>query len=349
METHDHIPEFISAYLQGQASTEQTSLAIEWIKNQENLKIFQELVKINQWSGDLKLMKEFDLKKGKQHVAKKYRAKKWVIVSQWAQRIAAVLFIPVLLGGMWYYLQQAELSSDLDRLMVTQEIITQPGTKTHLFLPDSTEVWLNASSSIWFPSAFTGNERRILLDGEAYFKVFHDKRHPFIVNTGYMEVEALGTSFNLSAYSGDFTISTTLEEGKVKITDEKEIGKIMFLDPNGQLNYYPHNQTYKSRQVRVQDVIAWKDGVLIFNETPFYEIAAKLGRWFNADIKISDQSIANYRFTGTFTSESLDQVMELLSLSSPIGYSISKRTLLGNRSFSKQEITIWEKSKSKKQ
>jgi ferric-dicitrate binding protein FerR (iron transport regulator) len=92
--------------------------------------------------------------------------------------------------------------------------------------------------------------------------------------------------------------------------------------------------------VRVQDVIAWKDGILIFNETPFYEVAVKLGRWFNADIKITDQSIANYRFTGTFTEESLEQVLELLKLSTPIDYSSSHRKIQKNRSFSKQEIKI---------
>ena len=348
MKTYDHIPEYLIAYLHEEASEEQKLLAVEWLKEPANIKLFQELEKISEWSTDLRLLQEFNVQEGKQKVTKKYRANKLVIFSQWVQRIAAVLFIPVLLGGIWYYLQQDELRKDLNRIMVNQEIVTQPGTKTHLFLPDNTEVWLNAASSIQFPSVFTGNERRIKLNGEAYFKVFHNKKKPFIVNTGYVEVEALGTSFNLSAYSGDYTISTTLEEGKVKITDEKQIKKVIILDPDYQLNYYPNSQTYKSRKVIVPDVTAWKDGVLIFNETPFYEIAAKLGRWFNADIKISDESIANYRFTGTFTSESLEQVMELLTLSTPINYSMSKRTLLDNRNFSKQVIKIWDKSKSKK-
>jgi transmembrane sensor len=101
-------------------------------------------------------------------------------------------------------------------------------------------------------------------------------------------------------------------------------------------------------KVRVQDVIAWKDGVLIFCETPFHEVALKLGRWFNADIQIADPSVANYRFTGTFTSESLDQVLELLTISTPIDYSSSQRTILKNRSFSKQEIKIWKNSGAKK-
>jgi len=349
METHDHIPDFLMAYLHGEANEEQKQLVIEWLKSPENNKVFQQLKKIDSLTADLNLLRQFDLEEGKQQVRRKYRVKKVVSISVWMQRIAAVLFIPVLLGGIWYYLQQNELRKELSVLMVNQEIITQPGTKTHLFLPDSTEVWLNAASSLRFPSAFAGNERRIDLEGEAIFKVYKNKKKPFIVSTSSMEVEAVGTEFNVSAYSGDLKFSTTLAEGKVKITDRVKPDEVMFIEPGSQLNYDTKSKTYKAENVRVQDVIAWRDGVLIFNETPFYEVAAKLGRWFNADIQINDQSIANYRFTGTFTSESLDQVMELLTLSTPIAYSTSKREVLNDKTYTKQEIKIVRKSKLKRE
>lgn len=347
METHEHIPDFLLSYFHGEANEEQKLLAIEWLKSPENNKVFQQLNKIDSLTADLNLLRQFDLDKGKQQVRKRYRANKVVSISVWMQRVAAILFIPVLLGGIWYYLQQNELRKELNVLMVTQEIVTQPGTKTHLFLPDSTEVWLNAASSLKFPSAFVGNERRINLEGEAIFKVYKNKKKPFIVSTSSLEVEAVGTEFNVSAYSGDLKFSTTLAEGKVKITDKVKPKEVMFIEPGAQLNYNTKDKTYKAENVRVKDVIAWRDGVLIFNETPFYEVAAKLGRWFNADIQIKDQSIANHRFTGTFTSESLDQVMELLTLSTPIAYSSSKRKILDNRNFSKQEIKIWKNPKVK--
>jgi len=159
------------------------------------------------------------------------------------------------------------------------------------------------------------------------WKVYKNKKKPFIVTTSSMEVEAVGTEFNVSAYSGDLKFTTTLAEGKVKITDRVKPDLVMFIDPGAQVNYNTQNKTYNEENVRVQDVIAWRDGVLIFNETPFSEVVAKLGRWFNADIQINNQSVANYRFTGTFTSESLDQVMELLTLTTPIAYSSSKRKI----------------------
>jgi len=342
METHDYIPEYLVAYLHGEANEEQKLLANDWLRIPENQDIYRQLKKIDNLTADLHLLTKFDVEKGKQKVRKKYRANKLIVLSAWLQRIAAVLFIPVLLGGIWFYFQQNQLRKDFASLMVTQEIITQPGTKTHLFLPDSTEVWLNAASTLRFPSVFAGNERRIELDGEAYFEVYKNKRKPFIVGTRFQDVEAIGTAFNISAYSGDLKYSTTLAEGKVKVADREKADQIVFLEPGIQLNYHTQNKIYNQQLVRVQDVIAWRDGVLIFNETPFFEVAAKLGRWFNADIQIADQSVANYRFTGTFTSESLEQVLELLALSTPIDYSMSKREILKNRNFSKQEIKIWK-------
>ena len=347
MKTPDNIPEFIVAYLRGEANEEQSRLSLEWIRNKDNLKLYRQLEDINRLSADIRMLQKFNVQEGKRKVRSRYRANKLQVMSVWMQRVAAVLFIPILLSGIWFYHQQNELRQNLACLIVSQEIVTQPGTKTHLFLPDGTEVWLNASSTIRFPSAFKGDERRIELDGEAYFKVFHNKRMPFIVKTDKLEVEALGTAFNLSAYSKDPKITTTLEEGKVKITDRKNANKIMFLDPGYQLKYNRNNQGYQKQNVRVQDVIAWKDGVLIFDETPFPEVAARLGRWFNADVKIIDRSIVNYRYTGTFTSESLDQVMALLTLSAPIEYSANKRKNPGNTNILKQEIKIWKNPQAK--
>lgn len=347
METHENIPEYLLAYLKGEANEEQQRLAGEWLRIPENHQIYRQLSEINSLAADLRLVGDFNVNEGKQKVWKKYRAKKLIVISTLMQRVAAILFLPVLLGGVWYYLQQNELRKDLMGLMVTQEIVTQPGTKTHLFLPDSTEVWLNAASTLRFPSVFAGNERRIELDGEAYFQVYKNKQKPFIVNTRFQEIEAVGTAFNISAYTGDLKYSTTLAEGKVKVADRENESQVASLEQGVQLNYNTQTKLYQQQRVRVNDVIAWRDGVLIFNETPFFEVAAKLGRWFNADIKIADQSVANYRFTGTFTSESLEQVMELLALSTPIDYSMSKRRMLENRNFSKQEIKIWKNENAK--
>ena len=347
MEKHENIPDFLLAYLNGEADYEQTKLAEQWLTDSGNAELYSQLKKINSLTSDLGMLSHFDLQKGKQQVTQRYKANRAKTFLHKLQRVAAVLFIPALLSGIWFYLQQEELRKNLNFQTVNQEIITQPGTKSHLFLPDSTEVWLNSASVLKFPSAFRGNERRINLQGEAIFKVFKNKEKPFIVGTTDMDIEAVGTEFNVSAYPGDLKFSTTLAEGKVKITDKADIKKVIYIDPGVQVNYNTENKTYKSEKVRVDDVIAWREGVLIFNETPFYEVVARLGRWFNADIQIDDHAISNYRFTGTFTSESLDQVMELLTLTTPITYSSSKREMMDNKTYSKQEIKIGRKAKAR--
>jgi ferric-dicitrate binding protein FerR (iron transport regulator) len=348
METHENIPQFLVAYLQGEANPEQEKLAEQWLNIPENAGLFRQLRKINKLTADLGMLNRFDTQKGKQQVVRKYRANRTKTFLLWIQRVAAILFIPALLSGVWYFLKQNELKQELSVMTVNQEVITKPGTKSHLFLPDSTEVWLNSSSVLRFPSVFRGNERRINLQGEAIFKVFSNKKKPFIVGTSRMDIEAVGTEFNVSVYPNDLTFSTTLAEGKVKITDKADESRVIYIDPGVQVNYDILRKTYQSENVCVEDVIAWRNGVLIFNETPFYEVVAKLGRWFNADIQITDKSIANYRFTGTFTSESLDQVMELLTLTTPISYTSSKREVLTDKTYSKQEIRIGRKTDLKR-
>lgn len=347
MEKNENIPDFLLAYLQGEASYEQEKLTEQWLSVPENEELFVQLQKINRLTSDLSILNRFDVIKAKQQVLRKYKSSRIGIILAWTQRVAAILFIPALLSSVWYFMKQNELSKELGVLTVNQEIITQPGTKSHLFLPDSTEVWLNSASTLRFPSVFKGNERRINLQGEAIFKVSRNKQKPFIVGTSAMDIEAVGTEFNVSAYSGDLKLTTTLAEGKVKITDKTDASKVIFLDPGNQVNYNTSNKTYKTETVQVEDVVAWRDGILIFNETPFYEVVAKLGRWFNADIQLSEQSIAYYRFTGTFTSESLEQVMELLTLTTPITYTTSKREVLNDKTYTKQEIRIGRKSNSK--
>lgn len=344
MEIHENIPEFLLAYLNGEANDEQKWLAEQWLSDSENAEMFRQLQKINSLTSDLGMLNRFDVQKAKQQVVQKYKANRAKVFLLGMQRVAAILFLPVLLAGIWYFVQQNELKKQLNVFAVNQEIITQPGTKSHLFLPDSTEVWLNSASTLQFPSVFKGNERRISLQGEAIFKVFKNKEKPFIVGTGSMDIEAVGTEFDVSAYPGDLKLSTTLAEGKVKITDKTDAAKVFYIDPGVQVNYDTKNKTYQTENVRVKDVIAWREGVLIFNETPFYEVAARIGRWFNAEIQISDQSIANYRFTGKFTSESLDQVLELLTLTTPITYSTNKREVMDDKAYSKQEIRIGRKS-----
>lgn len=342
MNENEQIPDYVFACLQNIGTEQEKLLLKQWLIEPSNTKIYSQLQKIDQLSTDLSLYRSFNLETGRKKVQKSISSTKTALTFIRLQRIAAILFLPLILASLLVVYQNSLLKDDLRASVVLQQIDAQPGTKTHFFLPDSTEVWLNSASTIKFPSVFTGTTRLVELDGEAYFKVYKNKRKPFIVKNGNFEVEALGTIFNLSAYTEDNKFLATLEEGKIKVGHNATYQSLIIL-PGEQVCFSAGAKQLEKLKVDVQDVIAWKDGRLVFNQTPFSDVVLALGRWFNADIKLADQSIANYRYTATFTNESLDQVMELLKLTAPIDFKKENRVVIEGNQFTKAKIQIHKK------
>lgn len=340
MKQDTSIPEYIFDYLHGKASEEQKTLTETWLKQPGNKFVFDQLKKTASLSHDLKLFEKFDLQEGKVSVHHQIRKSRWIKLAKSFQKIAALFLLPVLLYAGWSYFQNLKLKKEMESVLVTQEISTQPGIRSSFLLPDGTRVWLNSASTIQFPSVFTGKTRTIELDGEAYFEVSENKQKPFIVKSAALDVMALGTAFNLCAYSEDNKISTTLSKGKVQVTTRQGKKEQFFLKPDEQLNFERNTLKMSKTHVNVNNVIAWKDGKLIFDETPFQEVVRKLGRWFNTDIRLADESIANYRYTATFTNENLSQVMELLTFSAPIEFSSTNREIQKDHNFSRKQIMI---------
>ncbi len=342
MKEPDEIPGFVFACLEERATKQEKIQLNEWLNKADNATLYRQLHKVDQFSSDLRLYRSFDLFRGRWKVQKAIRLAKYTTILSRAQRVAAILFLPLVLASLFIFFQNRMLKDDLRALSVIQQVDAQPGTKIHFFLPDSTEIWLNAASTIKFPSVFSGKIRLVELNGEAYFKVYKNKRKPFIVKNGNFEVEALGTAFNLCAYSEDKKIMATLEEGKIRI-NEKSLNRSLEINPGEQVRFSVQSKQLSKLVVDVEDVTAWKEGRLVFNQTPFSDVINMLGRWFNADIQLNDPIIANYRYTGTFTSESLYQVMELLKLTAPIDYSAEKRSINEGNAFTKERIRIRKK------
>ncbi|MGV8090549.1 MAG: FecR family protein [Mangrovibacterium sp.] len=346
MEKSDQIPEYVFACLRKKATKQELEQLEKWLSQDDNAGLYRQLQQIDQMSADLKLYRSFDPDKARGNVLKAILQGKRLSFIDWTQRAAAILFLPLVLTSLFVLYQYKTLKNDLRTTSVIQQVDTQPGTKTHFFLPDSTEVWLNAATTIKFPSEFTGSKRTVELDGEAYFRVFKNKKKPFIVKSGSFEVKALGTAFNLCTYSEDKKFTAALEEGKIQISG-KNANQSLILDPGELVHYSVEENQFTRSQVDVQDIIAWKDGRLIFNQTLFSDVVLKLGRWFNADIQLSDQTIANYRYTATFTNESLKQVLELLKLTAPIDYSFENRVVTTGNHFTKERIRIWKNPNAK--
>jgi hypothetical protein len=161
-------------------------------------------------------------------------------------------------------------------------------------LNDGTRVWLNAASSLKYPVRFTGRERRVELTGEAYFEVAKDKAHPFIVVTSRMQVQAVGTVFDVNCYrNADSTTITTLAEGKIKVTTQH---KTVLVNPGQQVK--TNLTTTAVSEGDVETATAWKNGLFIFNATPLQEVLIQLSRWYDVQVAYDRHFNPSKYFTG---------------------------------------------------
>jgi len=164
--------------------------------------------------------------------------------------------------------------------IVYNTLATPRGGQYQLTLPDGSQVWLNSESSIKYPTAFIGNDRKVEITGEVYFEVTKDKAKPFKVKLNEMEVEVLGTHFNVNGYSDETSVKTTLLEGSVKITkgEETEI-----LRP-GEQGILENNQITKTKDIDLDKIMAWKNGWFEFDQTGLTTIMRQVSRWYDVDI-----------------------------------------------------------------
>jgi len=161
-------------------------------------------------------------------------------------------------------------------------ITTPRGGQYQVTLPDGTKVWLNAESSIRFPTAFSGNGRDVQLSGEAYFEVAPDKARPFRVQAGATQTLVMGTHFNIMAYNDEAAIRTTLLEGAVRMDQGTQRTA---LQPGQQGDFDINGGTLTTRTVNTKAVVAWKDGYYYFDRTPVQSVMRQIARWYNVEIE----------------------------------------------------------------
>jgi ferric-dicitrate binding protein FerR (iron transport regulator) len=158
------------------------------------------------------------------------------------------------------------------------------GGQYQLILPDGTKVWLNAASSIRYPAAFTGTERRVAITGEAYMEVAKDVNRPFIVTTRHSDITVLGTRFNVMAYSNEPVVNTTLLEGSIKVSLPGEKQSIM-IEPGEQASVGNTSSDIQVNKVNADDAAAWIHGLLSLNDVSVQEFMDQLSRWYDVDIE----------------------------------------------------------------
>ncbi|MGL4853380.1 MAG: FecR family protein [Phocaeicola sp.] len=201
-------------------------------------------------------------------------------------------------------------ATDKESDVLTQTIRIPAGQRAQMELPDGTLVWLNSQTQLTYDADFGKNERRVHLDGEAYFDVAHNKEVPFLVSTELMEVTVTGTKFDVQAYKGSNAFIARLVEGSIDLYTLKNNQKPLASLTKG--NYFSAKDgLYKVGELENHNDLAWMDGIYYFNDVPFEELLQKIGLYYNYTITVKSPAVLDgYRCTGKF--KDLDGIEHIL-------------------------------------
>lgn len=225
-------------------------------------------------------------------------------------RIAAILLLPLLATGITYYIMKSVMDRQDSVRMV--ECIVPDGKVYTITLPDSSIVKVNAGSILVYPEKFT-KHRDVFLNGEAYFTVSKDEKKPFVVKTTDMDIEVLGTIFNISSYADSDNSSATLERGKVNVSFKNVDETSMILLPNEQVTYNRISRLIEKSTVKVSNTIAWIDGNLIIQSMSINEVIKVIERKYAMKVYLNSNDFNNERITMKIThKENIVEFMEVL-------------------------------------
>ena len=205
-------------------------------------------------------------------------------------------------------------------------ISTPKGGQYQLTLSDGSKVWLNAESSLRFPAAFSGKERKVELTGEGYFEVAHNAAKPFIVTKNDVEIEVLGTHFNVNAYEDENMIRTTLLEGSVKV-NRGNASALITPGEQARINNSTGEITVKE-EVDLDEAVAWKNGKFIFNDADIKSIMRQLEKWYDVSV-IYDKEVPDEEFVGSVSRDvNISQILEMLEKTGSVNFEIKGRTII---------------------
>ncbi len=311
----------IENYLCGEATESEITALFQWIDaSPENKKEFIQYKKL--WALTSRAGEEEEV--WDRLFAPRFRKQK-LVHNYWRfAKYAAMLLFAI---GAGFAFQYTGWGLKHEKLIYAQNcsIAAPLGQMTNIVLPDGSKVMLNSGSSITYNSNFSQGERLVTLTGEAFFDVAKDQDHPFRIETSLLNFEVFGTSFNIEAYPDDPTINTTLVEGSLAISDktQKELHR---LKPGENAHYDAYQTKLVVTNVSTGIYTSWKDGLITFRNEKLKEIAKKIERWYNVKIIINNPKIGEQAYFGTILkNKPIDQILEVLKLSSSLKYKIEYR------------------------
>jgi transmembrane sensor len=236
-------------------------------------------------------------------------------------RYAAILILFLSILTPVYYLKKQ--TTHKAELRYTS-IVAKYKEMSQVILPDSSVVWLNSGTTLTYNSDYSFHNRELSVKGEAFLDVRKNKDIPLIVSCNNLKVKVLGTKFNVRAYPEDCTITVVLKEGKVELLHAKDKSFNYTLSPGEIAKYNDQSNKIFINTANVDDYTAWKDGVMVFKDTPMDEVIKRLERKFDIEISAENPAIYKPAFNATFKEENLNKILDYIQLSCHINYQVIK-------------------------
>lgn len=308
-----HIQQLILRFLEGSASEHDIATLTDWLKeSRSNQAYFDEVNTTYQASVTVNRFNAQKTDEAWTNLISRIDEPHNAVVPfySWSLRIAASILFLV---AAWYFVSLYQPSSTISP-KGTNLVKNSPGRNTRIVLPDSSIVYLNTNSTLEYPSAFGDVSREVHLKGEAYFDVRKGSK-PFIVRTENIVIKVKGTRFNVQDYKNESDVRTTLEEGSVELLVSNK-QRVYSLTPGDQVVLNTERSNVSLRKVDPSHFTAWKEEKLVFDNTPLQDIVYKLENRFRVSITVEQRLSKSERLTMTITNETLDEVLDLIQLSS---------------------------------
>lgn len=245
----------------------------------------------------------------------------WPLIKRYVAAACVTLLLLLVGGGTYWLGKSHNANMEQGQLLVK----THVGERSSVTLPDGTRVILNAQTQLTYDCAMPDNERRVKVDGEAYFDVAKDKDHPFVVCCDGLRVRCLGTAFNIRSYADEKDISVVLTEGKVQVSADDAY---LTMEPNSRVVYDKATQAMSKQYVKADDYTCWLNNEIRYNDHTLEQIAQELSRNYHINMVITSDNLKQERFTGYLGHCSLRNVLDILSMTSNMSYYIDQDTVV---------------------
>ena len=313
--------EVLVAFLKGELDAAQAAAVEAWYdRSAANRRMLGQVYYILYVSDRINDAAGIDVERSLRQFKRRMHAGRRISLRRSAVRIAAAAVIAAVLlaGGLTTVLLSKRLAQPVT-------VVTQLGERSQVVLPDGTKVWLNSSSSVEYVAPFFSRQRRVKMEGEAYFEVEHDRRAPFVVSTNGLDIEVLGTRFNIRNDDNEHRVTTVLLEGAVKAYASGREQASVRLHPAQQLVFDTRTHAMRLTDCpSAERSINWIDGRFCFEHDTFGEIVAELKRYYNVDIRFMDNRLRDMRFSGNFRVEDgIYHIMSVLQLTYKFNYRIA--------------------------